>query len=50
MEQYVVTIAQENGYIKLEFNKMSYALEFAERCLECGDAGTTITIKEKQED
>lgn len=49
MEGYVVTVAQENGYIKLEFNKMSYALEFVERCLECGDTGTVVTINEKQE-
>lgn len=49
MEQYVVTVVQETGFITLTFNKMAYALEFAERCLECGDEGTEVKIKEKQE-
>ena len=50
MEQYVVTVTQETGFIKLEFNKMAYALKFVEDCLECGDKGTIITVREKQED
>ena len=49
MDEYVVTVVQETGFITLRFSKMSYALEFAQSCLECGDEGTEVKMMQKQE-
>lgn len=32
------------------FNSLANACEFAQTCIECGDEGTVVSIREKKED
>ena len=51
MGKYVIILSQgDDNVITFEFNRLSDALQFAETCLECGDPGTVVTVKAKQED
>lgn len=48
---WVVVIKQQGeNKVRFGFNKSSDALSFVETCMECGESGTEITIKEVRED
>ena len=44
---WIVTVKQNDNVVGFGFNNMSDALEFSETCLECGDEGTEIIIREE---
>jgi hypothetical protein len=47
---YRVIVSNNDQEVAFAFNHSSDALRFAETCLECGDEGTTVTIKEQEEE
>lgn len=47
---WIVVVKQSENKVRFGFNKSSDALSFVETCMECGEIGTEITIKEVEED
>lgn len=48
---WVVVIKQQGeNKVRFGFNKSNDALSFVETCMECGEIGTEIAIKEVEED
>lgn len=47
---WAVSVKQNNGIVKFGFNEMVDAIEFTSQCLECGDQGTEVSVKEIKED
>lgn len=39
-----------NYGVWFEFNKLADACQFVETCMECGDEGTIVSIRENKED
>lgn len=46
---WTVTIIQKNNSVRIGFNHMTDAIEYASTSLECGDNGTEVSIKEEEE-
>lgn len=47
---WAVSVKQNNEIVKFGFNEMVDAIEFTSQCLECGDQGTEVSVKEIEED